>query len=453
MLGTTNNLIAQTYNQPASGIQYLAHLKDNLLGKPAYAQGIGFVGLEPLLPIWRGFRNVVYLLSTVYFVVLGIMVMFRLKINPQTVLTVQSAVPQVITTLLLVTFSYAIAGLLIDLTYLIQNIVLVLLFQVQGKNLAESLFTKGGPNGPFGFKNLSDASLGDIFKLTSMAIPANLIFLLGTVLGTLIGAIIGLFTLGPEKGALIGIATGGTILIIILNIIILISMIKFFFGLIKAYVNIIFKIILGPLEIGLGAIPGMKIGFSSWANNLFANLLIFPICLLFLILANIIIEKTNTYALFANGGNLWAPNMVRYNLLGTIANIAGVSGGLIPAAIGFMAILTMSRLPEIIPQVFFAIKPSGLQQALGQASKSTTDTGYTIGAFGATLAYGRMTGQHGELARKDPTMPDEAESSSAAEHQKKMAEYHRETKLQKYRKGIHGLMGAWQKGRQEKLIR
>jgi len=382
MLGTTNNLIAKTYTQPASGIQYLAQLKDNLLGvKPAYAQGIGFIGLEPLLPIWRGFRNIVYLLSTVFFVVLGIMVMFRLKINPQTILTVQNAVPQVITTLLLVTFSYAIAGLLIDLTYLIQNIVLVLLFSIQGKSLGDSLFTTGinqHLSSAFNFKNISDASLGDIFKLTSMALPANLIFILGTILGVMVGGVIGLFagplTLGtlPIPAIAVGALTGGVIFIIILNIIILIALFSFFFGLVKAYVNIIFKIILAPLEIGLGAIPGMKIGFSSWSNNLFANLLIFPICLLFLVLANIIIEKTNTYALFGNGGDLWAPDMVKYNIPGTIANIAGASGGLIPVAIGFVTILLMGKLPTIIPQVFFAIKPSGLESAVGLGVKNIT---------------------------------------------------------------------------------
>lgn len=360
MLGTTNNLIAQTYTPPASGVQYLAQLKDNLLGvKPAYAQGVGFVGLEPLLPIWRGFRNVVYLLSTVFFVVLGIMVMFRLKINPQTVLTVQNAVPQVITTLLLVTFSYAIAGLLIDLTYLIQNIVLILLFGVQGKTLSENLFSGLSFNNllnRYNFKNLSDAALGDVFRLTKLALPSSMLFALGTIIGTLVGSIIQL-----GHGSVIGGAVGGVIVVIIVNLLILISMIKFFFGLIKAYVNIIFKIILAPLEIGAGAIPGMKIGFSSWANGLFANLLIFPICLLFLVLANIIIDKTS------GNINVWAPTMVKYNIPASLVRFfGGVSGGIIPISVGFVSVLLMSKLPEIIPQVFFAIKPSPLESTIGE---------------------------------------------------------------------------------------
>ncbi len=405
MLGATNNLIAQTYTQPASGVQYLAQLKDNLLGvKPAYAQGVGFVGLEPLLPIWRGFRNIVYLLSTVFFVVLGIMVMFRLKINPQTVLTVQNAVPQVITTLLLVTFSYAIAGLLIDLTYFIQNVVLILLFQVQGKTLNQNLFSEftGLPTilKQFNFKNLSDAALGDIFRLTALALPGKLIFILGTILGALIGGVIGL--LGGPIGAGVGAVTGPLIFMIILTIIIIVSLLGFFFGLIKAYVNIIFKIVLAPLEIGLGAIPGMKIGFSSWSNNLFANLLIFPICLIFLVIANIIIEKTS------GTSGLWAPTMVKYNLPGTLTSlVTGTSGGLVPIAVGFVTVLMMGKLPAMIPQVFFAIKPSGLESAIGQNMQSignfaksipsraqaTGEMIYNYGSFVGSLRSGNSLGQ------------------------------------------------------------
>jgi len=121
-LGTTTNLVASVFTPQASGIQYIAQVKDNFLGKPAYAQGTGFVGLQPLLPIWRGFRNVIYLLASIIFIVMGIMIMLRIKISPQAVINIQNAIPQLITTLILVTFSYAIAGLLIDLTYLIQGL-------------------------------------------------------------------------------------------------------------------------------------------------------------------------------------------------------------------------------------------------------------------------------------------------------------------------------------------
>ena len=47
----------------------------------------------------------------------GFMIMFRVKINPQTVVSLQTMIPKLVITLLLVTFSYAIAGLVIDMIY------------------------------------------------------------------------------------------------------------------------------------------------------------------------------------------------------------------------------------------------------------------------------------------------------------------------------------------------
>ena len=45
--------------------------------------------------------------------------MFRVKINPQTVVSLQTMIPKLIITMLLVTFSFAIAGFVIDLVYVI----------------------------------------------------------------------------------------------------------------------------------------------------------------------------------------------------------------------------------------------------------------------------------------------------------------------------------------------
>ena len=129
-----------SFTLPTS-IEYIAQVKDNFLGKPAYAQGIGFQGLQFLLPLWRGFRNMVYVFSTIIFLIIGIMIILRVKVSPQAVITIQSAVPQIITTLILVTFSYAIAGLVIDLANIIQAIVVAMLFSVKGVSLDSALFS------------------------------------------------------------------------------------------------------------------------------------------------------------------------------------------------------------------------------------------------------------------------------------------------------------------------
>ena len=120
-VGATSDLIASLYaNPPASSAYYLADLGQRLnLTQPVYAQGIGFPGLNPLLDLWKAARNVAYTFFIFIFLIIGFAIMFRAKINPQTVVTIQSAIPKAVVALILVTFSYAIAGLMIDLMYLV----------------------------------------------------------------------------------------------------------------------------------------------------------------------------------------------------------------------------------------------------------------------------------------------------------------------------------------------
>ncbi|MEA2056742.1 MAG: hypothetical protein U9O78_03500, partial [Patescibacteria group bacterium] len=112
--------IASLYQPPASGVRYVADVFESAKLIPqAQAQGTGFAALNPILETWKTFRNVAYLFFVLIFLVIGFMIMFRHKINGQTVITVQQAIPNIIVSLIFVTFSYAIAGFLIDLMYVL----------------------------------------------------------------------------------------------------------------------------------------------------------------------------------------------------------------------------------------------------------------------------------------------------------------------------------------------
>ena len=389
--GTMNRFIATLQTPPASGIEYIASVRDNFLGKPAYAQGVGFQGLQFLLPLWRGFRNVIYVISTIIFVVIGLMIMLRVKISPQAVITVQSAIPKLITTLILVTFSYAIAGLVIDLANFIQALVVAILFSVKGVNLTDSLFTggiySGFPvlsdimgritafltNGNFKFANLSNPDLRDMQMLTYRAVPGwtSLVMLGGLlgsiVLGFLVGGV-GQAVLGPGGnwigdmagrlvGGFAGGVIGGLLVPIILCIVAAIWLIKLYFGLLKCYVTLIFKIILGPLEIGMGAFPNSKMGFSSWIMDVISNMAVFPVVGIFLVLLNMV-----TDAVSAGGSAVWAPKLI---------SAGGISPSIIGAAIGLAGLAMLSKLPELVPQAIFMIKPSPFGLAINQTYKET----------------------------------------------------------------------------------
>jgi hypothetical protein len=395
--GTMNNMIAALNTPPASGIEYIAQVKDSFLGKPAYAQGVGFNGLQFLLPLWRGFRNAVYVIASIIFVVIGLMIMLRVKISPQAVVTVQSAIPQLITTLILVTFSYAIAGLVIDIFNFIQALVVALLFSVKGVPLTSSLFsgsiTSGFPivsdlinwissvftNSNFKFSNLSNPDLRDLQMLTYRAVPGWVsLVMLGGLLGSIVfGFLLGGLTailgsgtnwIGDMAGRVVGGAAGGLIggllVPIILCIIVAIWLIKLYFGLLKCYVTLIFKIVLAPLEIGIGAFPNSKIGFSTWILDVAANMAVFPVVGIFLVLLNMIIDAVSANGILSSA--VWAPSLI---------SAGGISPSIIGAAIGLAGLALVSKLPEMVPQFIFMIKPSPWGQAIGEGLSKNMATG------------------------------------------------------------------------------
>src|SRR3989344_5398845 len=119
-IGGMSNMISMLYAPPIHTSDYFQNLAQNFgIVKNANAQvtGTGFKGLEPLQKLWEAFRNIVYLLFVIVFVVIGLAIMLRIKIDPRTVMTIQNQIPKIIIGIILVTFSFAIGGFLIDLMW------------------------------------------------------------------------------------------------------------------------------------------------------------------------------------------------------------------------------------------------------------------------------------------------------------------------------------------------
>ncbi len=378
MVGASNQMIAATFNPMASGIEYIAQVKNNFLGKPAYAANeTGFQGLRSIMSLWKVFRNVVYVLISLIFITIGIMIMLRIKISAQATVSIQSSIPRIITTLILVTFSYAIAGLCIDLINLFQSFAIALLFTGLGKGYSEGLFPLSWSNisiqnlidairalfgdNPFNFNNLNNLNFWGVVSLVQRLAPNGVLALLGGVIGAVIGSHI-----VPGVGTFIGGGIGALGITLILTIIIFIYLIKFGFGLAKCYITALLKIIFAPFELLLGALPNSKIGFSSWIISIFANLAVFPVSVIFLIIANILVDSVG-------GVNpLWAPTLVQ-----------GPYVWFLPAMIGITAVALLSKLPTIIPEAIFKIKPSPYGKAIGEGFKSIPGVG--LAAAGARL--------------------------------------------------------------------
>src|SRR3989338_4996750 len=121
-IGFMGNMIATLYTPPLHTADYFQNLAQNFgISKKTYAQttGTGFQSLTPLINIWAAFSNIVYLLLVIVFVVIGLAIMLRVKIDPRTVMTIQNQIPKIIIGILAVTFSFAIAGFLIDMMWVL----------------------------------------------------------------------------------------------------------------------------------------------------------------------------------------------------------------------------------------------------------------------------------------------------------------------------------------------
>ncbi|MBI3070324.1 MAG: hypothetical protein HYY87_03410, partial [Candidatus Levybacteria bacterium] len=274
-IGLMGNLIALTYTPPLRTGDYFSYLAQNFgIAKPAYAQaqGIGFKGLEPLMGLWIAFRNIVYLAFVLVFVVIGVAIMLRVKIDPRTVMTIENQIPKIIVGLLLVTFSFAIAGFLIDAMWVSIYLLINVILGVNPKIAADiSAITQstdplaaaniaGGSGGNLGGLGAivgaaSDAISGMVSKLFDNPVGRGLIGFIGGIVGAVFGGkVASAFDSIPLVGSIIGFLAGAaigatittqladfitkTIALLIIAIALLWALIRLWFELIKAYIFI-----------------------------------------------------------------------------------------------------------------------------------------------------------------------------------------------------------------------
>jgi len=356
---TVNHLIAGMYDHPpASSGEYLADLGRSLgiIPKPAYAQGIGFIGLNPVLNLWKIFRNIAYLFFVIVFVFVGFAIMFRVKIDPQTVISIQSALPKLVIALLLVTFSYAIAGFLIDLIYVFISLIFALL-NPEGVSLDvhQNIFAIAGQI--FG-------GIGGLRAATNLGTQLNI--LVQDIFAGLGGQILG-FTISALATAVFAIA-------------IAFALFKLFFSLLMSYISIIVGVIFSPLILLLEAIPGQK-GFGAWLKMMLSNIIVFPITAGILAIALLLTQGAQN-----NQGQIWvAP------FLG-----AETTGAYVPTLIGIGMLLLAG---SIIDQVKKAMGGPGIAGLAGGIMAPLGAAGGVMMA-GPRALWGETGGAMFEEARK-----------------------------------------------------
>src|SRR3989344_8161615 len=310
-IGTMAYAIGGLYeNKPASTVDYINNIAQNAGFsspiRPAYAAGpgIGFTSLTPILKLWQLVRNITYLIFAVIFVVIGLMIILRVKIDPKTVISIQTALPQIIWSLVLITFSYPIAGFLIDIMYVLIGVILSVVSAGGLIKDVSSLSNNLQNESIFGF-----VGLGNWWSLTKMS---------GSAIQNIVNDLLGVLNLGGSVGSIIGALVG-----LIIAIAILYALVRTWFFLLGAYVNILIGVIFSPLAMLGEAIPGVS-GLGLWLRAMLSNLLAFPLVVVLLVFGQSIMEygTQNVRALGSENG--FIPPLVGGNNPAAITALIGL---------------------------------------------------------------------------------------------------------------------------------
>lgn len=412
---------------PASGIGWLSDglQKAGFIPKTYAVEGIGFSAMRPFLNLWKVFRDISYMFLVLVLIVIGFMIMFRMKLNAQTVISIENALPRIVIALILITFSFAIAGFLIDLMYVSIALLISILsnnnayydagkFQNEYLNadfwkiFGAMLPTKDGTLGLGGFTfllgigNQFMAFLGPVVNggVRTIAGLAALRYAVYPTFDIAKGFVESLDPLaagagGPFTAVLKGIIFAFLLVAVpgiasallpqlIIGILILMTIIsvglRIFFMLLRAYIQLLLLVVFAPLILLVGAIPG-KDTFGFWIKSVIGELVTFPIVIAIFIVGYIIV---NTIAAPTN--YIWAPPLI---------------GGLDPSA--FSMILGMGLI-FITPDIVKLFK----EQLLGVKG---LPIGLNLGTFfagGMAAASGGMglVGGFGSLSLAMPGLRD-----------------------------------------------
>jgi hypothetical protein len=265
--------------------------------------------------------------------------MLRVKIDPRTVMSIQNQIPRIIIGIVMVTFSFAIAGLLIDVMYVSIYVVGQTILNINGVNIPNfgEVVTSGTPfdaiNRLFegGFGELSARGGGvieNLFRNIFGIEPGTGDFFTDITedfVGTIVGAIV------------------GTIATLIIFFALLYIGIRVFVILLLSYINILLDIIFAPFWFLIGLMPGSSLGVGAWFRDIISNLAVYPTVLAMFLLGRIFFDLGERVS---TDGTLFTPPLV------------GVTGGEGAASIfaGLVALGFLFMTPNVVQIAKAALK-------------------------------------------------------------------------------------------------
>lgn len=282
-------------------------LADNLLNNPAQAQSAGTDALFPVQDVWSEMRNVAYGLFAVVMVAMGFMIIFQKTISPRVVLTFTNALPKVLLGLILITFSFPLVALVIDVGAVLGSQVVL--------QITEGIF--GTPTQQFQAAGVA---------ATFTVVP---VVLIGLILS-------GILSLGFTPLVALIFFVGLALVVVVLMAMVIVQAIV-------SYTWLLLYTIFAPLVLLFGTLPGQEGAIQDFFKKVVAKAVIFPVMLFFILLGlgfatEGFVGATGTF-LTGQFGNLISGALSTQGLLGVVLGLimlvaAFKTPGLVENAIG-----------------------------------------------------------------------------------------------------------------------
>jgi len=322
-------VVAMLDRQPT--VNVVAHLAEEWVPgykdtNSVYANGASDLEEAKIVDLWSFTRNIAYAFYVVIMIVIGFMIMFRNKIGGQVMVTLGNSIPNIVISLILVTFSFAIIGIIIDVGGIIRNVISNVYYP-DNAELAINVHNPFQLFGGFWGKNFIEPLAG--------ILPEGNLNLMDWVLN-------------------FGKNLGQTILNLLFSIVatgfVIFGAVKLWVTLVKTYFALLINVITAPLTIAIGALPGNSASLINTFKSAARNVLVFPIAFAIVNLP---------YVLDNAGVSLKFPE--------SLVGVDTTSGTFLPSLIlglaKVLAIFTAATAPEIVKSI---IPPT--------ASKSGIDT-------------------------------------------------------------------------------
>lgn len=375
LIGFTTGIIGGLLSTPPiHAQQYVADISSSFgLIPRANAQastnigGAGGQVVSGVYNLWQVSRNMSYILMSIIFIVIGLMVMFRQRINPQTVITVQNALPGLVIGLVLITLSYFFASVLVDVGFVAVYLIGFYFNQTQPAgtpDVTQGLVENENLFSLFSFfvnasNNIDLAgTLNPILSQIQGSAAVVLDVMIRLVACEYSTQLSGPLAALPFVGGFIPVgacvtasqaaisnrgAFVGNIAWLAIFVILLYTLLQIVLKLLNNYINILFLTLSAPFQFLAASLPGQQGAASAWARNMLCNVLAFPGIFGVFYFSAYILSQGNP-----DIGRLYSIQVGMSSTSQALPLFANIDSDLIRYLIGFGVLLAAPGIPDII---------------------------------------------------------------------------------------------------------